>query len=185
MVPPLAAHKNLVGKAVLELLITTIFYMFWSMIQELLGQLNFFWVSHTLCFKVINIFFKKSVDNFDIVLKTCSILVLGAVHPKLLHVTSFKACTQLDCRYEKLNSLIHRWYNLVQFKKKMNLNITKIHRGPRTAIVACRRGLWMMQIDTWPWSHTCWDHMVLIGPQVCKWVKFYIFRLSYKLTSLT
>ena len=37
--------------------------------------------------------------------------------------------------------------------------------------------------DTWPWSHTCWGHMVLTGPQVCKWVKFYIFRLSYKLTS--
>ena len=26
-------------------------------------------------------------------------------------------------------------------------------------------------------------HMVLTGPQVHKWVKFYIFRLSYKLTS--
>ena len=39
-----------------------------------------------------------------------------------------------------------------------------------------------MQIDTWTWSHTCWGHMVLIGPQVCKWVKFYIFRLSYKFT---
>ena len=27
------------------------------------------------------------------------------------------------------------------------------------------------------------DHMVLTGPQVHKWVKFYIFRQSYKLTS--
>ena len=26
-------------------------------------------------------------------------------------------------------------------------------RGPLTASVARRRGLWMMQIDTWPWSH--------------------------------
>ena len=40
-----------------------------------------------------------------------------------------------------------------------------------------------MQIGTWPWSHTYWGHMDLTGPQVCKWVKFYIFRLSYKLTS--
>ena len=40
-----------------------------------------------------------------------------------------------------------------------------------------------MQIDTWPWFHTCWGHIVLICPQVCKWVKFYIFRLSYKSTS--
>ena len=40
-----------------------------------------------------------------------------------------------------------------------------------------------MQIDTWPWFHTCWGHMVIIGPQGCKRVKFYIFRLSYKLTS--
>ena len=52
-----------------------------------------------------------------------------------------------------------------------------------TVPVACCRGLWMMQIDTWPWSYTCWGHMVLTGPQVCKWVKFYIFRLSHKLTS--
>ena len=51
-----------------------------------------------------------------------------------------------------------------------------------TASVTCRRGLWM-QIDTWPWSHTYWGRMVLTGPQVCKWVKSYIFRLSYKLTS--
>ena len=38
----------------------------------------------------------------------------------------------------------------------------------------------MTQIDTWTWSHTCWDHLVLIGPQVWKWD---ICRLSYKLTS--
>ena len=34
-------------------------------------------------------------------------------------------------------------------------------------------GLWMIQIDISPWSYTCQGHMVLIGPQVCKWVKFY------------
>ena len=40
----------------------------------------------------------------------------------------------------------------------------------------------MMQIDTWPWSvpHLL-GHTALIGPQVCKRVKFYIIRLSYKL----
>ena len=59
----------------------------------------------------------------------------------------------------------------------------KILSGPRTASVAYCRGFWMMQIDTWPWSHTSWGHIVLIGPQVCKWVQFYIFRLSYKMTS--
>ena len=53
-----------------------------------------------------------------------------------------------------------------------------VFSSPRTASVTCRCGLWMMQIDTWPWSHICWGHMVLTGPQVCKWVKFYIFRLS-------
>ena len=53
-----------------------------------------------------------------------------------------------------------------------------VFSSPRTASVPCRCGLWMMQIDTWPWSHICWGHMVLTGPQVCKWVKFYIFRLS-------
>ena len=56
--------------------------------------------------------------------------------------------------------------------------------GP-AASVACHRGLWMMQIDNWPWSHTCWGHMDFIGPQVCKWVKFDIFGLSYKLISRT
>ena len=40
-----------------------------------------------------------------------------------------------------------------------------------------------MHIDTWPWSHTCWGHMVPKGPEECKLVKLYIFRLSYKLTS--
>ena len=35
--------------------------------------------------------------------------------------------------------------------------------------VPCCRGLWMMQIDTWPWSHICWGHMHLIGPKACKW----------------
>ena len=56
-------------------------------------------------------------------------------------------------------------------------------RSPRATSVACHCGLWMMQIDSWHWSHTCWDHMILIGPQVRKWVKFDIFGLSYKLTS--
>ena len=70
-----------------------------------------------------------------------------------------------------------------EFFKLLHLTIQKIHYGPRTASVAYRRGLWMMQIDTWPWFHTCWGHMVLTGPQVCKWVKFYIFLSSYKLTS--
>ena len=46
--------------------------------------------------------------------------------------------------------------------------VKKILCGPWTASIACRRGL---------------GHMVLIGPQVCKWVEFYIFRLSYTLTS--
>ena len=32
-------------------------------------------------------------------------------------------------------------------------------------------------------SHNYLGHMILIGPQLCKWVKFYIFSLSYKLTS--
>ena len=39
------------------------------------------------------------------------------------------------------------------------------------------------EIDTWPWSHTCLGHILLIGFKYAKRVKFYIFRLSYKLTS--
>ena len=42
--------------------------------------------------------------------------------------------------------------------------------------------LLMRQSDTWPWYHTCWGHMILIG-QVFKWAKFDILGLSYKLTS--
>ena len=61
----------------------------------------------------------------------------------------------------------------------------QIFCGPWTASIAYRHGLWMIQIDTRPWSHTCLGHMVLIGLQlhVCKWVKIYIFWLSSKLTS--
>ena len=54
--------------------------------------------------------------------------------------------------------------------------------GPQVS-PACCCGLWMMQIYTWPGSHTCWGHMVLIGLKVYKWVKFNIFRLSFRLTS--
>ena len=69
-----------------------------------------------------------------------------------------------------------------RFLKKM-LKKSKNTSRSGTASVTCCRSLWMMQIDTWPWSHTCWGHMILTGTQVHKWVKFHIFRLSYKLTS--
>ena len=52
--------------------------------------------------------------------------------------------------------------------KVCNVFIKEIICGPWTASVACCHGLQVMQIDTWPWSHTCWDYMVLVGPQVCK-----------------
>ena len=32
--------------------------------------------------------------------------------------------------------------------------------------------LWMMQVDIWPWSHTCRGHMVPISHHACKWVNF-------------
>ena len=67
--------------------------------------------------------------------------------------------------------------------RNLYMYIQKILQGPWTTSVACHRNLWMMQIYTWPLSHTCWGHMVLIGPEVCKWVKFYIFRLAYTLIS--
>ena len=36
----------------------------------------------------------------------------------------------------------------------IQITFFKIHRGPRTTSVACCHSTWMMQIDTWPWSHT-------------------------------
>ena len=60
--------------------------------------------------------------------------------------------------------------------------ISKIHHSlVWNNCVACSPGLWIMQVHIWPWSHTCWGHMVPVGPQVCKWGKFYIFRLYYNL----
>ena len=32
-------------------------------------------------------------------------------------------------------------------------HFSKIHHGPRTTSVTCCHSMWMMQIDTWPWSH--------------------------------
>ena len=60
---------------VLLIIIQTIFCMFQSIIQEMLGLLNLnviFELSQTICFKIIKSFY-KTVDNFEIVLKTCLI----------------------------------------------------------------------------------------------------------------
>ena len=85
---------------------------------------------------------------------------------------------------KKVFLLIFKQTYTNQKKKKKNKQTNKILRGPRTTSVACCRGLWMMQVDIWPWSHSCWGRqVVLIGTQVCKWVKIYLFRLSYRLTS--
>ena len=80
--------------------------------------------------------------------------------------------------------LLRMWGKLILYDlERHSQTKKKIHRGPWIASVACRRSLWMKQIATWPWSQTCWGHMVLTGPQRCKWVKYYIFRLLHKLTS--
>ena len=68
----------LVGQAILGLLIETIFCMFSSIIQELLGPQNVwchFWISQKICFK-------RCVDNLEIMYKICSILILDAVPPE-------------------------------------------------------------------------------------------------------
>ena len=70
-------NKILVGEVAFELLIKTCKILFWSITREPLGLLKFqchFWVSHTICFRMITLFV-KSVDNFEIAHKTCSILV--------------------------------------------------------------------------------------------------------------
>ena len=79
------------------------------------------------------------------------------------------------------NSTMHPIY-VVMYRKKVIIK-GKILWLPRTACVAYRCSLWTKQTDTWPWSHTCWSHMVVTGHEVCKWVKYHIFRLSYKLKS--
>ena len=102
------------------------------------------------------------------------------VNNVILNITILKKSTiQISYHLAKCRSFKWIYFSPIIL---WSLKIFKILHGSWTASVACRRSLWMMQIDTWPWSHTCWGHMVLIGPQVCKWVKSYIFRLSYKLT---
>ena len=63
---------------------TEILHIFWSVTQEPLGLLTFqchLWVQvQTICFKML-LLFKKNIDNFEILHKTCSILVQGAIPP--------------------------------------------------------------------------------------------------------
>ena len=68
--------KILVGQGVLELMIKTIFWLFWSVTQEPLGLLNFQCYLYFEClgqYPIICIIlsFLKSVDNFEIEHKTC------------------------------------------------------------------------------------------------------------------
>ena len=49
------------------------------------------------------------------------------------------------CRVDELSGIL-----VIGFKEVFN--ILKILCGPRTTSVACRRGLWMMQVNIWPWS---------------------------------
>ena len=62
------------------------------------------------------------------------------------------------------------------------LQATWILCGPWPNSVACCPGLWMMQVDNWPWYHTCWGHLTPVVKYE-KWVKLYIFRLSFELNS--
>ena len=75
----------------------------------------------------------------------------------------------------RLRLLVSGYISMERFKGG-NWEKKNILFGPWIVVVTCRCSLWIMHIDTWPWSHTCWDHMALTGPQVCKWVKFCIFR---------
>ena len=65
--------RILVGLAVLELLIKTIFWLFWSTTEKLLGLLKIDAIFEFLGqFTIRSIyFFQKGVDNFEIEHKTC------------------------------------------------------------------------------------------------------------------
>ena len=65
--------KIKVGRLVLEILIKTIFWLFWI----LLGLLKFqchFWVPWTICFQISIIIFQEGVDNFETEHKICFFL---------------------------------------------------------------------------------------------------------------
>ena len=61
-----------------------------------------------------------------------------------------------------------------------NFTIKIILHGPQTASVASCRSLWMMQIDTWPWSHAWWTH---ISHMVLKYANESYFTFSGYLTN--
>ena len=74
--------KILVGPADFELLIKTCKIQFWSVTQEWLGlpkNLMSFLSSSDSLLQDAYIIFHKSVDNFEIMHKTCSNLVKGAL----------------------------------------------------------------------------------------------------------
>ena len=72
----------LVSQSDLQLLIKTVFCMLLSRTEELPGLVKYqcqLWLSQTICFKIIILLFKKSV-NFE--MQTCSILVRVQFQPK-------------------------------------------------------------------------------------------------------
>ena len=56
-------------------------------------------------------------------------------------------------------------------EKKVNHDASQLSKKEKENSKQNENLLLVCSIDTWPWSHICWGHMVLIG-QVCKWVQF-------------
>ena len=97
---------------VLEVLIKTTFWLFWSITSKPLGLLKFqchFWVPWTICFKMYKLFCKKVLTilrSLEIEHKTYSFLVRGAVPPQG-SAKSYKMinCVLLYCVFTFLQSM--------------------------------------------------------------------------------
>ena len=73
------------------------------------------------------------------VLSICSSWQRGLATPLVIHMKNYLFLDHCQCR----------WYEYGSRPKTKEK-----YRCPGTASVVCRCGLWMMQVDIWPWSNT-------------------------------
>ena len=59
-------------------------------------------------------------------------------------------------------------------KTKMIFLIKRTVFGAWTSSFPCCCSFWMLQVDIWSWSHTCWGSSSCSEVPVCKWVRIYI-----------
>ena len=99
----------------------------------------------TLTFKLSLVWHQKSFKRKNTILLTCILYSISW----LCIIIAWPTCNQCQVCAQVSKSKQSKFQQKIHSKWNMwNKNTC----GPRTATVACRRGLWMMQVNIWPWS---------------------------------